>query len=147
MLATYYVPVSAADQRWISSFDVEIQLPSVSLAGRIIHIICSFVRLFICSFVHLFVCLFVHLFICSFVCLFVRSFVHSFVCSFVHLFVCSFIRSFVRLFVSSFVQLGVRGSSCVRMNEGRGQIDKTFRYFINMALYRKYKDSMHLPYH
>ena len=28
-------------QRWISSFDVEIQFPSVSSAGRIAHIVCS----------------------------------------------------------------------------------------------------------
>ena len=33
----------SALQRWISLFDVEIQFPSVSLAGRIVHIVCLFV--------------------------------------------------------------------------------------------------------
>ena len=35
--------------------------------------------------------------------------------------------------------------ACVRMNHERTrQIDETFKYFINLAWHRKYKDSMHL---
>ena len=32
------------EQRWISSFDVEIQFPLASLAGRIVHIVCLFLQ-------------------------------------------------------------------------------------------------------
>ena len=35
--------VSGLTQRWISSFDVEIQFPSVSSAERIVHVVRSFV--------------------------------------------------------------------------------------------------------
>ena len=36
---------SGSEQRWISSFDVEIQFPSVSSAGRFVHIVHSFSRI------------------------------------------------------------------------------------------------------